>query len=146
MSNPAGIHCRDFGFDGSVQSVGPMFTKASSATTGFPQMSQMPGDPWPLTVSNPTRAEASRSPNPAPLARDLSDPSDDPGVEHYVRVPFTDEDLIAEIIGCLGDGPLLRKAPDLTISRLGRNDAAIEIGDQTFVVMVEESHPVKQPD
>jgi len=52
MSVSAGTHRRDFGFDGSVQSVGPTFTKAASGSMGLPQMSQMPGDPWPVTVIN----------------------------------------------------------------------------------------------
>jgi len=52
MSVSAATHRRDFGFEGSVQSVGPTFTKAASGSMGLPQMSQMPGDPWPITVIN----------------------------------------------------------------------------------------------
>jgi hypothetical protein len=42
MSVSAGTQRIDFGFDGSVQSVGPMLTKGAFGSSWRPQMSQMP--------------------------------------------------------------------------------------------------------
>jgi len=61
--------------------------------------------------------------------------------EHYGRMGITEKDVITEIIAGLGDGPLLRDATDLCVTRLGSNDASVEVGGQTFVVIVEEARP-----
>jgi len=69
MSVPAGTQRRGLGVDGSVQSVGPMIHETCVPSTGRPQMSQMPGDPWPLTVTKlcPGKAPDRRLGVPGPV-------------------------------------------------------------------------------
>jgi hypothetical protein len=65
---------------------------------------------------------------------------------HYGRVPITEEEVITEIIAGLGRAPLFRDAADLCVTRLGTNDAAGEVGGQTFVIIVEEARPPEPRD
>lgn len=54
---------------------------------------------------------------------------------------ISESDLIEEIIDALSRSSLLSRAPDLCVTRLAGNDAVVEVGDRSFVIVVEESYP-----